>query len=422
MHVLALFALIALLSTPALALTPLESLGRRVFFDANLSLHRNQSCASCHAPGAGFTSPDARVNAGGSVVEGSVAGRFGNRKPPSAAYAAFAPKMHVKTQDGESVIVGGLFWDGRADGRRLGSPAAEQAQGPFLNPAEQALPDAACVVQRVCTADYGKDFSKLHPGACAIAWPTDMDEACSAPREPALAPAERRKVARAYDQLARAIAAYEASSEVSPFSSKFDAVQARRASFTPEEKLGREVFADKGKCANCHVLDKRPKGRPALFTDHTFDNLGVPRNPANPWYAQAANKAGEAWKDEGLGGFLATRPEWKKRAAEGVGKQRVPTLRNVDRVPEPGFTKAFMHNGWFKTLEGVVSFYNTRDTRPRCTAPMASDVDAMKAGCWPEPEIAANVNTRELGDLKLTAAEERALVAFMKTLTDGYRP
>jgi cytochrome c peroxidase len=98
----------------------------------------------------------------------------------------------------------------------------------------------------------------------------------------------------------------------------------------------------------------------------------------------------------------------------------VPTVRNVDKRPSPDFVKSFTHNGYFKTLKGLVHFYNTRDTKPACPNPLASEAEALAQNCWPEAEVKQNVNKDELGDLKLTEAEEQALVAFMKTLSDGY--
>jgi cytochrome c peroxidase len=418
--------LMVLLAAPAgaartRALTPPEALGKRIFFDAGLSRHRNQSCASCHSPAAGFAGPDSAFNAGGAVYEGSVAGRFGNRRPQSAAYATPSPVFHSRVEEGEKLFVGGNFWDGRATGERLGSPAAEQAQGPFLNPVEQGLPDAACVVRRVCAADYGADFRALHPQACDIAFPKGLDEACAKGRAVKLAPAVRKQVRASYDRIALAIAAYEHSPEVNAYSSKFDAVQAGRAIFTPQEAMGLDLFKGKGKCADCHPVDRGPGGEPPIFTDNTFDNLGVPRNPANPWYKQPKrNPAGAKWVDEGLGAFLRTRADLKRDAAGNVGKQRVPTLRNVDQRPDSSFVKAYMHNGYFKSLGSVVHFYNTRDAKPRCPDPLTTEEEALKRGCWPAPETAANLNREELGDLKLTKAEEEAIVAFMRTLTDGY--
>ena len=120
------------------ALTPNEQLGKSIFFDDNLSINQNQSCAACHAPEMGWTGPDEVINAHGAVYEGSILGRFGDRKPPSAAYATLSPIFYM---DKKGLFVGGNFWDGRATGEKLGNPAADQAQGPFLNPKEQALPD-----------------------------------------------------------------------------------------------------------------------------------------------------------------------------------------------------------------------------------------------------------------------------------------
>ena len=129
----------------------------------------------------------------------------------------------------------------------------------------------------------------------------------------------------------------------------------------------------------------------------------MPRNPANPFYGQdkAFNPDGKAWVDPGLGGYLQTVEAYKSLAAANRGKHRTPTLRNVDKRPSPGFVKAFMHNGYFKSLKDVVHFYNTRD---------------VAGAGWPAPEVAANVNSTEMGDLGLTGDEEDAIVDFMKAL------
>ena len=110
------------------------------------------------------------------------------------------------------------------------------------------------------------------------------------------------------------------------------------------------------------------------------------------------------------------------REAENYGKQKVPTLRNVDKRPDPAFVKAYMHNGYFKTLKGVVHFYNTRDVKPACKNPFTREADAIAQNCWPEAQIKTNVNKKELGDLGLTDAEENAIVKFMQTLSDGFEP
>ena len=405
-------------------LTAKEALGKRLFFDPNLSLKGNQACSSCHLPEAGWSGDDSAINARGAAYEGSVAGRFGNRRPPSAAYATPSPVLHFTKEDGAILFVGGNFWNGRATGEKLGNPAADQALGPFLNPVEQALSDGACVVFKACAA-YAGMLEQVWPGTCAIAWPDQAAQTCASDGgKLALNRQQRVRADLAFDRIALSIAAYEASAEVNAYTSKFDYYLAGRVRLLPEEALGLELFKDKGRCAECHVLDKGPNGEPPLLTDFTFDNLGVPRNPENPWYAMPAslNPEGRKWLDRGLGEFLASRADYRRFASDNEAKQKVPTLRNVDRRPDPGFVKAYMHNGYFKTLKGVVHFYNTRDTKPACKDPFTTEADALAQGCWPEAQIQANVNQDELGDLGLTDAEENAIVKFMQTLSDGFEP
>ena len=370
-------------------LTDKEQLGKDIFFDMSLSLNGNQSCATCHGPGAGWTGPDADINAHGAVYEGSISDAFGDRKPPSSAYATQSPVLHV---DKKGVFVGGNFWDGRATGETLGSPAAEQAKGPFLNPVEQALPDAATLVGLVCASTYATLFKAV--------WGEAMCDPVNADT--------------AYDNIGYSIAAYEASSEVNAFTAKYDWSMQGKAKLTQLERRGFALFQGKGKCSKCHVSE----GRAPLFTDYTYDNLGIPKNPENP-----ATIANSSWADPGLGGFLATRTDYATYAEANMGKHKVPTLRNVGLGPE-GVVKAYGHNGYFKTLEGIVHFYNTRDVLPACPGDGTpyTEAQALDAKCWPAPEVEANLNTRELGNLGLSADEEAAIVAFLKTLSDGYTP
>jgi cytochrome c peroxidase len=390
------------------SLSPSEQLGRAIFFDANLSLIRDQSCASCHGAEVGFTGPISDINLHGAVYEGSIDGAFGDRKPPSSAYTTMSPILHL---DKTGTWVGGNFWDGRATGKKLGSPAADQAQGPFLNPAEQALPDSACVVHRVCTATtypVGVGLESVWgTGSCSITWPTDIEAACeSSSGTVSLSDADRVKSNQAYDSIALSIAAYEASAEVNTFSSKYDAHK-----LTKEEQQGFVLFKTKAGCAACHPST----GKEALFTDFTFDNLGVPKNPENPVYDY-----NPTFVDYGLGGFLKSVGKAEEVYLPERGKQKVPTLRNVDLRPAAGFVKAYGHNGYFKSLEGIVHFYNTRDVLPTCSGPY-TEAQALAAYCWPAPEVAENVNRDELGDLGLSASEEAAIVAYLRTLSDGYQ-
>ncbi|MGZ4150552.1 MAG: cytochrome-c peroxidase [Actinomycetota bacterium] len=394
--------------TTTTTLSASARLGRSIFFDQQLSIGQNQSCASCHDPAYGWVGPKESINAGGAVYEGSIAGRFGDRKPPSAAYATQAPVLHMPE---EGFFVGGTFWDGRATGERLGSPAAEQALGPFLNPVEQGLPDAACVVYRVVHASYPVSYRSVWGwGVASVSWPADVEKTCATEGGTvALSDRDRRRVMRAYDRIGLSVAAYEGSSEVNAFTSKFDAWKAGRAHLTDYQRRGLALFRGKGQCDLCHTMT----GRQPLLTDYTYDNLGIPKNPANPVYDRDP-----AFVDLGLGGFLRTRSDYAKYASENDGKFKVPTLRNVDLRPTEGSLKAYGHNGYFKSLREVVHYYNTRDVLPTCRAAKPWLVEGKT--CWPAPENAENVNHTELGDLGLTPRQEAEIVAFLKMLSDGF--
>jgi cytochrome c peroxidase len=223
----------------------------------------------------------------------------------------------------------------------------------------------------------------------------------------------------AYDNIALSIAAFEGSPGVNQFSSKYDLTFSGQVKLSKEEQSGFALFRGKGKCHRCHISN----GQEALFTDFTYDNLGVPRNPENPFYEQIQfNPLEFDWVDEGLGGFLKAAGELPEDYEPELGKMKVPTLRNVDLRPSSDSVKAYGHNGYFKSLKGIVNFYNTRDVKPTCPDPFTTEAEAMAQGCWPEPEVAGNVNTDELGDLGLMPDEEDAIVAFLKTLSDGFVP
>lgn len=332
-----------------------QLLGKQLFFDVNLSEPPGQSCANCHLPSAGFADPDREIP----VSRGAHPDRFGNRNTPMAAYAAFSPEFHFDETEG--IFFGGQFLDGRAH------TLQEQAKQPFLNPVEMANPDALSVVEKVRQADYAPLFISIFGDIF-----NDTDEA--------------------FNSIANAIAEFEHSHEMNSFSSRFDAYLAGEATLTEQELRGMDLFnrEDKGNCAACHPSTSENE-TPPLFTDFSYDNLGVPGNNNSPFLTQSPefNPDGTGFVDFGLGGKLAQVSEY--------GKFKVPSLRNA------AITAPYMHNGVFNTLEEVVHFYNTRDTEN-----------------WPAPEIATNVNSDELGNLGLNTAEEADIVAFIKTLTDGY--
>jgi cytochrome c peroxidase len=207
---------------------------------------------------------------------------------------------------------------------------------------------------------------------------------------------------------------------------------AGKAQFTAQEQAGYELFRGKAQCNNCH-RDGGP-GEDPMFTDFTASNIGTPANPRLPYYAEdrpdsrgyVANPAGPSFVDRGVGRFLtqthllsqpsAVDARWLPLVPDNQGRFRAPTLRNVDKRPYPNFVKAYAHNGYFKSLKSIVHFYNTRDVLPRCQA----NDPGEGTTCWPAPESTDNMNTKRVGRLGLSDAEEDALVSFMQTLTDGF--
>ncbi len=395
------------------------ALGKALFFDANLSANGNQSCATCHDPAVGFTGPVSAINAHGAVYPGSNPALFGNRKPPSAAYAGDSPLLHYDAAAG--TWLGGMFWDGRANGSVLGDPLAEQAKGPFLNPLEQALSSPEELCARVSASTYAGLFEQVW-GAGSL---------------------NCENAALVYDRIGIAVAGYERSPEVNPYSSKFDLfwdkakakrldvtkitvgswTKYRRLGLTDTELYGLALFNDPAyaNCASCHSLQPGSKGYP-LFTDYSYDNLGIPRNLENPFYSNLAyNPAGAAWVDYGLGDYLETvQPQL---AAQEMGKMKVPTLRNVDKRPSLDFVKAYGHNGYFKSLTDIVRFYAIRGMMGGGGMGGGGMGGGGMGGggmcggmMFPEPEVNANLATLN----HFRCSDYSYLVPFLKTLSDGY--
>ena len=367
--------MLTLAAAPVLAsngsVAPKVRLGAFLAGDRSLSDPDGQACADCHFPRAGYADPDQGLP----VSQGVLPGLFGGRNAPTWAYTAWSPALRYDETD--EAWIGGMFWDGRASGWEL-SPLAEQAKGPFLNQVEMRNASAADVIAEVRTAPYAALFRHVF-GRTSL---QDVDEA--------------------YDDVARAIAAYESSRWVNTFTSRFDAYMAgKRNALSEQETRGLELFNGKGMCSQCHPSAPGPysTGRAegkALFTDYTYDNLGIPKNPA---FALPAFGLDPNAVDLGLGGFLrgTEDPELVAYADAADGAFKVSTLRNIAR------TAPYGHNGYFATLEEIVHFYNTRD---------------VAEAAWPAPEVPVNVNTDELGNLGLTDGEEADLVAFLRALND----
>ncbi len=408
-------------------------LGKLVIYDANLSVNRNEPCAACHSRQVGFTSAVSSINRENVDLAGSTDERSSKRKPLSYAYAPFAPVLHYDAATQQ--FIGGNFWDMRATGLITGNPAGDQSLDPPLTPTEMDDPDSACVVFRIATGPYRDLFTQVWgSGSLDIHFPGDAQQRCYIPLSThqmhptilQLSPADRALATTAYHDMGKAVAMYEASPEVSSFSSKFDMFQAGKATLTPREMQGYKLFTGVANCSQCHAAS----GAHPLFTDFSAANIGVPRNRDLPYlyenrpdqYGFVANPAGPEKLDNGVGAFLAssadTNPQWKALAPRFIGTFQVATARNTALVPYATFQRDYMHNGYFKSLKQVVHFYNTRDVLPRCQGDPEIGTDGAGITCWPAPEQAANENKALLGNLGLTDAQENAIVAFLGTLSD----
>lgn len=433
---------------PRYKLTPEERLGKQIFENLDLSLNGNQSCSSCHNASAKFADPDNTLAPDARPVsQGSDIAKFGGRNAPTATYAAFSPSLHWSEDD--ELFVGGLFWDGRASGQATtgtasgpeldrteptGDPLADQAKGPFLNPGEMGLSTLEDVVGIVLDSPARRLFLKLYGKE--------------------IYKGKQLNVPVAYNKIAEAIMAFEASDELNKFSSRFDGfvreqggdvsefgvategdfrkyvgppADFRSKYLTYDEADGLALFnADSevqlngagsnvgGMCYLCHLTERHnpeyaenstqgPNPRtsdgtyPPMLTDFTYDNLGIPVNP------RIAVLAGPQEIDLGLGAesreIELTTLYSGANLAEEAGKFKVSTLRNIAETPPYG------HNGFFPTLYSIVHFYNTRDN----TWPGES---------FPPPAVPATMNSSELGNLGLSFEQETKIVQFLKTLTD----
>jgi cytochrome c peroxidase len=443
-----------------------QTLGELEIFDPNLSVNKNLACSYCHDPAAGYGNGASilSVFTGGSnpgsvpiTVHGAYPNnRIAKRNPQSYTYASYFPPLHYNLSQAD--FYGGNFWDGRATGYKLQNSAANQAQGPPLDTQEMANPDSACVVWKLSLSKYKFFFEQVFGvGSLELHWPSDVQQICSTPAGAAvlggnstplqLSPTDRTLANKDFDEFAQAIAAYEGSDSVSPFTSKFDYYLAGKATLTTQELNGYELFRGKGSCNTCHLdgrsstlLGGSDSGQAAslqpLFTDTTYNNLGLPKNVKLPWYSEdtpdqwgfTANPLGFGFTDEGMGlfldGYYGAPPDldWGLQLPQFEGKFQTSTARDAAKVPYPGFVKAYMHNGYLTSLKEVVHFYNTRDVYPyNVLSGNCPKGTVEKVTCWPMPEDPNNENTT-IGKLGLSSQEEDDIVAFLKTLVDGYKP
>jgi cytochrome c peroxidase len=372
-------------------LSPEQQLGEKLFTDTNLSEPRGVSCASCHDPERAFQGNNhGRLAA---VARGAAPERLGARNVPTLLYAALSPDFAFVAEKNEAgkiehKAVGGQFLDGRAVG------LAAQVKGPLLDKNEMNNPSAAVVMAKVRDGNYAALARQVYGDTVF----TGADAALV--------------------KFSAALAAFEKTQRFMPFASKFDAYLAGKQELTAQEAAGFELFKapQKGNCLACHVGNEKsrdPHDWP--FTDFTYDNLGVPRNPTLPPNRDAAHFDLGLCGNPDLGKF--TPPDFDQHSVCGAFK--VPTLRNV------AVTAPYMHNGYFNTLREVVKFYATRDANPEQWYPKNADGTVSKYDDLPS-EYHGNVNTDEVPyDRKpgepprLSADEIDAIVAFLGTLTDA---
>lgn len=357
------------------ALSASAALGEKIFSDASLSASGRLACASCHSPAAGHAPDNAlAVQLGGRLLD-----QPGSRVAASLNYLSSNGAFHF---DAEGVPTGGFFWDGRA------ASLQAQARAPLLAAHEMANANVDEVVDKLSRAAYADEFMRVF-GADIFSRPE-----------------------RAVANLTLALQRYQLEDPAfRAFSSKYDAFLRGQAVLTAQEARGRALFDDptKGNCAGCHSSVPGADGSPPLFTDFSYDNLGVPRNPA------LAHNGDPGFFDLGL----CARADLAHRT-DLCGAFKVPSLRNV------ALRKVLFHNGRFTSLKDVVTFYVTRDTHPERWYPRNPDGTVKKFDDLPAP-YHANVNPSEVpydrrpGDAPaLTDSEVDAVVTFLTTLTDGY--
>lgn len=379
-------------------MSPKEALGRKIYFDKRFSSTGTQSCSSCHLPEQGFVGK-ADVNSAtapgflAGIGEGAVKGSFGGRKPPSAAYATFAPAFHFDAINQE--YVGGLFWDGRATGEVTGTTAGDQALEPFLADKKHNMPSQRAVLQIIANdAAYQALWKAAWGSNLTISRSTDLQN---------------------YRRVGLSIGEFEASPEVNQFSSRFDAwlragSPENGGGILSRRELDGMALFQEAECDKCHDMEANPGEPGPLFTEFSYANIGLPSNMdfinQTPTLGNAPSRL-----DNGLLGFLLKRGESNPIVlGEAEGAFKIPTLRNVAKGEG---NKRFMHNGVFRSLKEVVHFYNTRDL----TGPTREFPSFIP---WAQPEFDASKDTKRVGNLGLSSADENLIVEFMRTLTDGY--
>ena len=410
-------------STPAASggdattLSAAAQLGQKIFADTTLSASGTQSCASCHVAASAFAedATASGVDRGSPVpVGGAGMNQTGFRNTPSLMYASLIPAFYIASDGSPN---GGFFRDGRA------ATLEAQAVLPFTTSFEMANADAGAVVARLKTRPYLADFEALY-GAAVLDDP-----------------------ATALNRMGQALAAFERENPAfHPFSSKYDYFQKGQAQLSAQELRGLALFNDatKGNCSACHPSTSGDGVTPPMFTDFSYDNLGVPRNALIPANAASAPDGTPVDSDDGVQTYydLGVCGPFREQTVDffsNCGQFKVPTLRNI------AVTGPYFHNGRFATLQDAIGFYVRRDTNPEEWYPMNADGTVTKFDDLPaiyggqfvvtpgvvgsDAGYLGNVNTSEIpynrviGDTPALSPDEiDDVITFLCTLTDGFDP
>jgi cytochrome c peroxidase len=394
-------------------LSAMARLGKDIFFDTTLSSSGKMACASCHSPDHAYGPPnDASVMLGGPNLTSP-----GMRAVPSLTYLERQPEFSIgpddttnenvdlaaqaeasktaerankiATQTAQSANIvpqGGLFWDGRAHTLQI------QAEGPLLDPREMDGGSLEIIAEKLLKAPYAKKFAALFGERIY--------------KDTKLLTAEALF----------AVGRYQIEEpSFHPYTSKYDYWLEGKARLNEAELRGLRLFNDpqKANCAGCHTAEPGPDRRPPMFTDTQYEALGTPRNLA------LADTKDPNYFDLGVCGPI------RKDIADQTqfcGMFKTPTLRNT------AVRHAFLHNGVFHTLQEVMDFYNFRDTNPEKVYPVGSDGKVQKYNDIPA-QYHANVdvtdppfNRHPSETPAMTAQDETDIIAFLQTLTDGYKP
>jgi cytochrome c peroxidase len=310
-------------------------LGGLLNYDETMTPFNNEACGSCHIPYTGFSGPIPSVNLTMVAYPSTYRYRAAKRTAQRYTYSPDFPVLEYNTTQG--AFFGGNLWDGRATGYKLQSADSDQAQHPPINPDEMGNPDTACIAFKISQAVYRPLFELVWGVDFDIHWPGNTAQICATPAgafgsnaQPLiLSPVDRTKANNIYDHWAQSISFFERSSDVSPFTSKFDAFLANNYTMTADEAAGYALFNGKGNCNSCHLdgvstnlassqtdTGTNNETRP-LFTCFGYTNLGLPLNPRLPLFYESKpdrfgytpNPDGFGYRDLGMGTFLRSGPQ-----------------------------------------------------------------------------------------------------------------